>query len=103
MTELPFNSLEFQQAWDEWLQFRKERKLPKYVPVGIKKTLTALVNKSGNCEEVAIKMIEQSIEQNWQGIFEIKSSLNIKKEINGSAVIKKLGTSEARIAALKNW
>lgn len=68
---LPFESEQFKTTWNEWLEYRKERRLPKYVPRGLKMTFTKLVRESDNDERTAIKMIENSMEQNYQGIFKI--------------------------------
>lgn len=68
-----FTTSELQTAWDEWLQYRKERKLPKYTPTGIKKTWTHLMNIANQSEQVAIEIINQSIAQNWAGLFPLKN------------------------------
>jgi hypothetical protein len=72
--QLPFNTQEFRMAWLEWLEYRKERKLPKYVSIGLKKTFAALVRDSNNDEMTAMKIIEQSISNNWQGLFPLKTN-----------------------------
>lgn len=64
--QLPFTG-KFAEAWQEWLEYRKEKKLPKYVPRGIKMTFTELINLSNNNEETAIKMLERAMCNNWQG------------------------------------
>ncbi len=94
---MSFQSPEFKLIWDEWIQYRKERKLPKYVPTGLKRTLAALFEDSGGNESVAIKMIEQSIKHNWQGIFKLKN------DESRTGKDSKRGTSTDRIDALKNW
>lgn len=80
--ELPFKSPEFGQAWEEWIQYRNERKLPKYVPTGLKRTFSMLVRISGNNEQIAISIINQSIELNYQGLFPLK---NIQQNASGKA------------------
>lgn len=72
LESLPFPSEEFKTTWNEWIEYRKERKLPKYVPRGLKMTFSKLVRESDNDEQTAIKMVENSMEQNYQGIFKIK-------------------------------
>jgi site-specific recombinase XerC len=90
-----FISPTFKAAWEEWLQYRKERKLAKYTPTGLQKTLTNLYNISGQNEETAIQIINQSIIQNWQGLFPLKN--------HGNTETHKPGTSTARMEALRNW
>lgn len=63
----PFPSAEFKSAWENWLGYRKERRLPAYVPRGLKAVFGKLA-KMG--EGRAIAAIQNSMEQNYQGIFE---------------------------------
>jgi len=92
--DLPFKSDEFYNIWQEWLEFRKERKYPKYGPIGLKRALSRLIRLSSGFEATATAIIIQSMEMGWQGFFPIKI------EQNGTT---KLGTSAARIEALRNW
>jgi hypothetical protein len=82
--DLPFNSA-FAQAWQEWLEYRKERRLPAYKPTGLKKTLSRLIDLAGNNETEAIKIIDYSISQNYQGLFKEKryeqQNTNLRKEV----------------------
>lgn len=71
-----FSTNQLKEAWDEWLQYRKERKLPKYTPTGLKKTYTHLLNISESDEQKAIEIINQSIAQNWAGLFPLKTQVN---------------------------
>lgn len=69
----PFDDVDFLHTWAEWILYRKQRHLANYVPVGLKKTFAKLFEESSGDVKVAIKMIEQSMEKNWQGIFPIKN------------------------------
>lgn len=102
---MPFESPEFAVAWGEWMQYRKERKLPKYVPRGLKLLFKKLIRESCDDVKTAIAMLEQSMENNYQGIFPIKNQLNglTKGNTAGSGKNGKPGTSEARIARAKEW
>lgn len=55
----------------EWIEYRKsiKKKLP-----DIKKTFEQIVKLSGNNIEVAQKIIDQSIANGWQGLFELKTT-----------------------------
>lgn len=68
---LPFGS-QFKEAWNEWLQYRKERKFKNYVPTGLSKTFSLLRRISGNNEQTAIEIVNQSMEYNYQGLFPLK-------------------------------
>lgn len=71
-----FTSNKLKEAWEEWLQYRKERRLPKYTPTGIKRTFAHLLQISNGIEQTAIEIINQSIAQNWQGLFPLKNQPN---------------------------
>lgn len=79
---LPFPGDEFENKWMEWLMYRKQRRLHNYVPVGLKKTFNRLVLDSGNDVNVAIAIIDQSLEKGWQGLFPIKNHQNISNGRN---------------------
>ena len=68
MTDLPENldTPEFRAAWADWLAYRKERRLAAYKPIGLKRQLAAL---AAFGPQSAIAAIEQSIQQNYQGLF----------------------------------
>lgn len=101
MEELPFTGPGFTSIWQEWLEYRRQRKLPKYVPVGLKRTFTMLKKISENNEETAIKMIDRAISNNWQGFnFKLPENYGINQQSTGQP---KSGTSEARIIALRQW
>lgn len=74
--QIPFNDQAFIDKWQEWLQYRRERRLPAYVPTGLKITFTKLLKDSQNDPKIAIRIIDQSIGNNWQGLFPVKNSAN---------------------------
>jgi hypothetical protein len=71
--EIPDNlkTDEFMQAWGEWLAYRRVRKLSAYKPQTADKQLAEL-SEWGHDE--AIHAINDSIRQNWQGLFPPKTS-----------------------------
>ena len=74
---LPWNSDEFAAAWSAWLDYKKAEKKGSYKTViGEQSALSGLVRKSNNNESTAIEIIRNSIEQNYQGLFEIKKKPN---------------------------
>lgn len=101
--ELPFEGESFKAAWDEWLRYRGERRLPKYVPTGLKKTFTNLLNISGNNVTTAIQIINQSIENNWQGLFPVKSNQYAKDIRPLTTSPKQRGAYELLEKARNNW
>lgn len=97
--DLPFGPL-FAQKWAEWLEYRKERKLPKYRPIGLKMALNRIVRESGNIESLAVDMLQYSMEMNYQGIFKRKQNAPTQRTTESP---NRTGTSEARIQALAKW
>lgn len=57
---------EFRAAWDCWLKYRRERKLPKLIPRSIDMQLRKLAG--WGCP-AAIESINASIQNQWQGLF----------------------------------
>ena len=57
-----------QQALDEWIEYRKEIKKP------LTKSAVAKVAKklALYCYQTQQKMVDQSIENNWRGLFEVE-------------------------------
>lgn len=103
--QIPFMEPEFMDKWQEWLQYRKERRLPNYVATGLKHTFTKLVNDSQNDYKIAIQIIDQSLSQGWQGLFPIKALSNgaTTLPVNTGSNQKPTGTSRNRIESLKNF
>lgn len=97
--ELPFGPL-FAQKWAEWLEYRKERRLPKYRPMGLKMALKRIVSESGNNESLAVDMLQYSMEMNYQGIFKRKQNATHQRTHESH---NRVGTSDARIQALAKW
>lgn len=100
---LPFDSTEFSEKWAEWLQYRKERKLGAYAPTGLKSTFTKLKKISHDDPAIAIEVIEQSLANGWQGLFELKQNFNAANISNPSAGSKAGSVSRGRIQAAKDF
>ena len=82
------------ELFNRWFSYKKEKK-SKYTPSGIKQLYRTWENKSDKELEEAIN---NSIANNYQGIFEPK------KQFNGATTNEqKLGTSQARMEAIKKW
>ena len=61
----------FREAWDEWMRYRAERKLCRWVPMTQRKQLKRM---EAMGVDRAIDMIEWSIMQGWQGLYETRAS-----------------------------
>lgn len=62
-----------QEVVDTWLQYKKE-KGQSYKPTGFKTFYKKLCELSGNNPQVAMAIIEQSMQNNYAGIFPLKNN-----------------------------
>lgn len=72
----PFESEAFKTTWSNWLTYRKQIKKPYR---SLLSQQAALKNLAKYPEGTAIEMIETSIGNGWQGIFEVNKSNNGKR------------------------
>lgn len=68
----PFNSEKFLNTWEIWKSYRKEIKKPIKTKISEQASLKKLSEDSGENELTAIRIIETSIANGWQGLFKIK-------------------------------
>lgn len=70
----PFESMEFFMLWEQWKDYKKRQHRFTYKCA---KTEQAALKQLGDLaqgnEDVALKIIEQSIANGWQGLFELKN------------------------------
>lgn len=98
----PFTSIEFNSIWAEYEKHRKEKKASRYTSTGLRRVLNALVRDSGNNEEIAIKIIEQTLEKNWTGLFPLKINTN-GLTTNSANNGQHTNTAISKTEALANW
>lgn len=80
---LPFDSEDFKTAWNGWKQYKKEQHKFTYKGQHSEQiALKSLGEKSGNNEQTAIKIIQESIANGWNGLFELKTNNNGKQTAN---------------------
>lgn len=85
--QLPWLDDQFVAEWQIWLQYRKERRLAAYRPLGLKRTFEMLKSISNGDPKVAVAIINQSISNNWQGLFKLKQNEQINSRNFGSKPI----------------
>ena len=75
--ELPFASEIFSETWDTFLKMKWDAHKFRYKSIAsMKRQLSNLLELSGNDETKAIQILNQSIANQWAGIFEIKNNNN---------------------------
>ena len=96
MTQILPHSTQFASKWQEWLDYRKELKKPYKTEKGITQALNMLGKLS---EKGAIDTINNSMAQEYQGLFEPKKGKFDKEETPtqlSAPKVQKLSTYEAK-------
>ena len=75
----PFTETEFLEMWKTWLQERRDRRYKNYTDNGEQAALHNLKKMSNDDYRTAIAIIQQSIAQGWQGLFELKGAKSGKR------------------------
>jgi hypothetical protein len=75
----PFTETEFLEMWKTWLQERRDRRYKSYTENGEQAALHNLKKMSNDDYRIAIAIIQQSIAQGWQGLFELKGAKSGKR------------------------
>jgi len=97
----PFDSDKFKNYWALWVEYKKVQHNFTYKsPITIQSSLNDLVKLSKGNEEVAIKIIDQSISKSWKGFFELKNESN-ESTNNGSKVAPKVTDEQLHEAFIK--
>ena len=65
-------------VWKKWRAYRKETFRLTYKPIGEKAAIGKLMRLSQGCHEVQEQIIQQSIENGWKGIFNLKGQKQSK-------------------------
>ena len=66
------------EVWKKWRAYRKETFRLTYKPIGEKAAIGKLMRLSQGCHEVQEQIIQQSIENGWKGIFDLKEQKQSK-------------------------
>jgi len=66
------------EAWNLWKEFRKEQYRTTYKPLGEAAAISKLLRISNNNKEHQAQIIQQSIENGWKGLFELKTEKQTK-------------------------
>jgi len=97
----PFDSDKFKNYWSLWVEYKKVQHNFTYKsPITIQSSLNDLVKLSKGNEEVAIKIINQSISKSWKGFFELKNENNAITN-NNSRVAPKVTAEQLHEAHTK--
>lgn len=75
----PFTENEFLEVWKTWLQERRDRRYKSYTDNGEQAALHNLKKMANNDYRTAIAIVQQSIAQGWQGLFELKGAKSGKR------------------------
>lgn len=67
-----FVKIEFKQSFEKWIAYKKERKESYKSEMSLKTFYDNLIKLSNNNPDIAMQIVNQSIANNWAGIFELK-------------------------------
>lgn len=104
----PFTSDKFMDAWDMWKNYKKDTFGFVYKGVYSEQmTLRKLTELSGGDEDKSIRIIEQSVMQQWQGLFplhipSIKENGSTRKKQSSPKEAGQSGTLRERVQAAVN-
>jgi len=74
---MPFDSEEFSKMWENWKGYKKDQfKFEYKTKISEQAALKELSEISNSNEQIAMKIILQSISKGWKGLFELKTNLN---------------------------
>lgn len=96
--KLPFESENFKTFWNNWKEYKKVEHSFKYKSEQSEQSALISLSKlaAGN-EEVAIKIIMQSMEHGWKGFFELKNYSTNGNKNNSASLNERLRTADAII------
>jgi len=66
------------EVWKKWSEFRTQQFRLSYKPIGEKAAIGKLLRLSQGCHEAQEQIIQQSIENGWKGLFELKGEKQSK-------------------------
>ncbi len=75
----PFTEIEFLDTWKAWLQERRDRRYKSYTDNGEQAALHNLKKMANDDHRIAVAIVQQSIAQGWQGLFELKGAKSGKR------------------------
>ena len=74
---MPFTSEKFIKYWTLWKEYKRKEYNFKFKSIASEQAgLNKLVKLSNGYEETAIKIIEESLANNWKGLFQLKNESN---------------------------
>lgn len=80
--DLSFIDERFMEAMESWLSYKKEIKDSYKSERSIKACYNNLIKLSGNNPTKAMEIVNQSIANNWKGLFELKEKVAQKRKSN---------------------
>jgi hypothetical protein len=83
--DLSFISSEYMEAFQEWLDYKKARKETYQTQMGVKKCYSHLLKLCEDNPAVAKQIVDQSIANNWAGLFELKTPGKVSAHPTGES------------------
>lgn len=74
--DFSFCDPEYRQVFDDWLEYKKERRESFKTQKSLEACYKKLIRLSGGNPQTAVLVVEQSMENNWAGLFDLKQGLS---------------------------
>ena len=92
---------DFKPIMREWCQYKREKK-QKYTPTGLRTCYAKLLKLSNGSSDTARILVEQSMANNWAGLFAVKD-FSPKKQHERMSIGVKINTDEMNYDSSNDW
>ena len=92
---------DFKSIMREWCQYKREKK-QKYTPTGLRTCYAKLLKLSNGSSDTARILVEQSMANNWAGLFAVKD-FSPKKQHERMSIGVKINTDEMNYDSSNDW
>lgn len=92
---------DFKPIMREWCQYKREKK-QKYTPTGLRTCYAKLLKLSNGSSDTARILVEQSMANNWAGLFAVKD-FSPKKQYERMSIGVKINTDEMNYDSSNDW
>ena len=86
------------KAWGKWLAYKKQIKKNYKTENGERNKITELLNLSNNNQDLQMKIVDQSIDEEYQGLFPLKQKSASKKSNSYTNLHTKKYTEEGEVS-----
>lgn len=105
--DFSFLEMEYWETFIDWLAYKRERKEKYKSQKSLEVCFRQMLSLSGNSPEIAARIVDQSIGNNWAGLFELKQKGGINEHQSTSSkhesYARKQHAANTLVAAQREW